>query len=83
MQSQYGIIPRAIRDIFTFMNHEITHEGALFELSMMYLEIYMESLNDLLQKNASIGDNLKMNGNKIINAMKMPVSSPEEIFYYI
>lgn len=28
VQAQYGIIPRAIRDIFEFMNYAIEKEGA-------------------------------------------------------
>ena len=48
IQNLYGIIPRAIRDVFTYMNTAIEQEGAQFELFLNYFEIYKESLNDLL-----------------------------------
>lgn len=80
VQAQYGIIPRAIRDIFEFMNNSIETEGAQFELMMNYFEIYKESLNDLLQPNKEIACNLKMMGSKIINSYKVMIDSPETIF---
>ena len=80
VQAQYGIIPRAIRDIFEFMNNSIETEGAQFELMMNYFEIYKESLNDLLQPNKDIACNLKMMGSKIINSYKVMIDSPETIF---
>ena len=83
VQNQYGIIPRAIRDVFRCMNNSIESEGAQFELLMNYFEIYRESLNDLLQPNKAIATNLKIMGNKILNSYKVPVQSPEQIFYYI
>ena len=51
IQELYGIIPRAIRDIFTFMNRAIEVDDAQFEMFINYFEIYKESLNDLLQPN--------------------------------
>ena len=48
VQNMYGIIPRAIRDFFEFMNNAIDQEGAKFEIGMNYFEIYKESLNNLL-----------------------------------
>lgn len=83
VQAQYGIIPRAIRDIFEFMNYAIEKEGAQFELMMCYFEIYKESLNDLLQPNKEIATNLKMMGSKIINSYKVMIDSPETIFDHI
>lgn len=83
IQTQYGIIPRAIQDVFTYMNKAIENEGAKFELWLNYLEIYKESLNDLLQPNPSLSENLKFQGNKVVNAVTVSVSSPEDIFYYI
>ena len=79
IQSHYGIIPRAIRDIFTYMNTCISESGAQFSFTMNYLEIYKESINDLLQS----ANNLKFNGNKIQGAKTVNVASPEEIFYNI
>jgi hypothetical protein len=83
VQSQYGIIPRAIRDIFEFMNYAIEKEGASFELIMNYFEIYKESLNDLLQPNKDSSANLKMMGSKVVNSYKVMIDSPETIFDHI
>jgi hypothetical protein len=83
VQEQYGIIPRAICDVFKYMNAAIEQEGAQFELYLNYFEIYKESLNDLLQPDRSLGDNLKFRDNKVFNAMTVPVTSPEDIFYNI
>jgi len=83
IQSQYGIIPRAIRDIFEFMNYAIEKEGASFELMMNYFEIYKESLNDLLQPNKEQANNLKMMGSKVVNSYKVMIDSPETIFDHI
>ena len=59
------------------MNTTIENEGAQFELTLNYFEIYKESLNDLLQTNKLISDNLKFSGNKILNSMTVAVNSPE------
>ena len=87
IQSLYGIIPRAIRDVFTFMNKAIEQEQCQFELLINYFEIYKESLNDLLQTDKKLAENLKIvlnNGKCVIyNSKAVPVSSPEEIFYHI
>ena len=83
VQAQYGIIPRAIRDIFEFMNYSIEREGAQFELMMNYFEIYKESLNDLLQPNKDIANNLKMMSSKVVNSYKVMIDSPETIFDHI
>ena len=48
LQNLYGIIPRAIRDFFEYMNTEIEQEGAQFQVFMNYFEIYKESLNNLI-----------------------------------
>jgi hypothetical protein len=50
---------------------------------MNYFEIYKESLNDLLQPNKNLAENLKFSGSKILNAMTVAVTSPEEIFFHI
>ena len=44
----YGIIPRAIGDIFQAINRLVEAEGAQIELSVQYLEIYNEKVKDLL-----------------------------------
>jgi len=56
----YGIIPRAIRDLFEFINNSIEQDGAQFSIQMNYFEIYKESLNNLLSKTRSVSENLKI-----------------------
>ncbi len=65
------------------MNTAIEQDGSQFELFLNYFEIYKESLNDLLQPDRQLSDNLKFVGNKILNAMTVPVTSPEDIFFNI
>ena len=77
VQNLYGIIPRTIRDIFEYMNLAIEQEGARFQLSLNYFEIYKESLNNLLGPKNSTSNNLKISNNKVLNAPPHPVESPE------
>ena len=56
----YGIIPRAIGDIFEAMNRIIEAQGSAFELAVNYFEIYNESINDLLSTNPATSKNLKL-----------------------
>ena len=60
VQTMYGVIPRAIGDIFVAMNRIIEAEGASFALSVNYFEIYNESINDLLSSNDNTSKNLKL-----------------------
>jgi len=46
----YGVIPRAIGDIFLAINRIVEAEGAQIELEVQYLEIYNEKVRDLLTK---------------------------------
>mmetsp|Transcript_18982 Transcript_18982/g.25693 ORF Transcript_18982/g.25693 Transcript_18982/m.25693 type:complete len:90 (+) Transcript_18982:367-636(+) len=46
----YGVIPRAIGDIFEAINRIVGSENAQIELSVQYLEIYNEKIQDLLSK---------------------------------
>ena len=50
VQKMYGIIPRAIGDIFDAINRIVGSENAAIELSVQYLEIYNEKIQDLLGK---------------------------------
>ena len=49
----YGVIPRAIGDIFEAINRIVEAEGAQVELSVQYLEIYNEKVQDLLSAQVS------------------------------
>lgn len=48
IQKMFGIIPRAIGDIFQAINRLVEAEGSQIELSVQYLEIYNEKVKDLL-----------------------------------
>jgi len=50
VQKMYGVIPRAIGDIFLAINRIVEAEGAQIELEVQYLEIYNEKVRDLLTK---------------------------------
>lgn len=78
IEAAYGIIPRAIRDLFIYVNQEID-SGSNFKISMNYFEIYNEILNSLLG-NPATSSNLKIQGKTVLNANPIPVHSPEEIF---
>lgn len=52
----YGIIPRAIGDIFQSINRTIDAEGSQVELTVQYLEIYNEKIKDLLSKQLNTAD---------------------------
>mmetsp|Transcript_24819 Transcript_24819/g.33230 ORF Transcript_24819/g.33230 Transcript_24819/m.33230 type:complete len:101 (-) Transcript_24819:3270-3572(-) len=44
VQKMYGVIPRAIGDIFDAINRVVGSESAQIELSVQYLEIYNEKI---------------------------------------
>lgn len=80
----YGIIPRAIRDFFEFMNNAIVQEDAQFQIGLNYFEIYMESLTNLLGPDDYSSQNLKIvQDQRVLHAPPVLVRSPEEIFHYI
>ena len=80
VEKLYGIIPRAIRDLFIYVNTLIEEEGAQFQISMNYFELFKESLNNLLSNTPSTAENLKISGSTVLNAEPTPVYSPEDIF---
>ena len=82
-QALYGIIPRAIRDLFLFMNEATEKDQAQFQLTMNYFEIYLEKVNDLLNPNREMGKNLDFRGTKVKDSSDVSVQSPEDIFKYI
>jgi len=55
VQRMYGVIPRAIGDIFEDINRVVEAEHAQIELSVQYLEIYNEKIQDLLSKGLNVG----------------------------
>lgn len=51
IQGLYGVIPRAIYEIFVEINKQIEIYNSQFEIKINYFEIYNESLNNLLATN--------------------------------
>ena len=85
VQDLYGIIPRAIFDIFNEINRTIEAHGAQVELKINYFEIYQEVFNDLLSPNPNMGRNLKLRELKsgqvtVLGSDPVFVTSPEDIF---
>ena len=85
VQSLYGIIPRAIFDIFTEINRLVEAHGAEVQLKVNYYEIYQEIFNDLLAPNPNMGKNLKLRELKsgqvtVLGSESVFVTSPEDIF---
>jgi hypothetical protein len=67
------------------MNRLIEADGAAFELSLNYFEIYNESVNDLLSNNPATAKNLKLrempNGQMVVlGGQEQTVSSFDDIF---
>jgi hypothetical protein len=65
------------------MNFASDKEGAQFQVSLNYFEIYKESLNNLLGTSKSSAENLKISNSRVLNANPVPVSSPGDIFRLI
>jgi kinesin family protein 5 len=84
VQELYGIIPRAVFDIFTWINTEMTKDKQTeFEIKVYYFEIYNESLNNLLtmppQKNMKMRE-LKSGMTTVLNCEPNYATCPEDIF---
>ena len=85
VQGLYGIIPRAIFDIFSEINRMIEAHGAQVELKINYYEIYKEIFNDMLSPNPNMGKNLKLREMKngqvvVLGSEAVNVTSPDDIF---
>lgn len=84
IQELYGIIPRAIFDIFTWINIELSKDRQVeFEIKIFYFEIYNESLNNLLtmppQKNLKMRE-MKNGTIAVLNCEPNYATTPEDIF---
>lgn len=82
VQKLYGIIPRTILTIFQMINDGIK-KGIKFTLKCSYLEVYNESINDLLTRPPRLGLKIREYPNigmVVMGLEEVYVSSPEEIF---
>lgn len=84
VQELYGIIPRAVFDIFTWINMEMAKDHQTeFEIKVYYYEIYNESLNNLLtmppQKNLKMRE-MKNGSIAVLNCEPNYATSPEDLF---
>lgn len=84
VQQLYGIIPRAVFDIFTWINLELSKDRQIeFEIKIFYYEIYNECLNNLLtmppQKNLKMRE-LKNGSIAVLNCEPNYATCPEDIF---
>ena len=86
VQNQYGIIPRAIFDVFSEINRLVElQQSSSFEIKINYFEIYQESFNDLLATNPSQSQNLKLREQKdgqliVVGANVFTVGCPDDVF---
>lgn len=82
VQELFGIIPRTILTIFQVINDGIK-KGIKFSLKCSYLEVYNESINDLLTNPPKLGLKIREYPNigmVVMGLEESYVSSPEEIF---
>ena len=78
-----GLIPRAIEDIFKYIENNLNSDTT-FIIRVTYLQIYNESIDDLLKpekKNLSIRENNKK-GLYVENLSEWAVRSPNDIYCY-
>lgn len=84
VQEKYGVIPRAIEQIF-MAKEEGERVGINFEMKVSYFEIYNEELNDILihppLKNLKV--RMLPQGLHIEGGSKVSVLTPEEIFGHL
>lgn len=86
IQRLYGIIPRAMADIFMEINRIQDQENAKFKIKANYYEIYNEKFNDITLGKA--GENLKImevphQGIIVKGDQPHYVTSPEDFFKVI
>ncbi|XP_032223609.1 kinesin-like protein KIF27 isoform X2 [Nematostella vectensis] len=81
MDDQYGIIPRAVKQIFQAF--EESKQKIVFEVHVSYIEIYLEELRDLLDLDTSSKDIHIREDDKgntvVVGAMEQPVQSLDEV----
>ncbi|EDO49990.1 predicted protein [Nematostella vectensis] len=77
MDDQYGIIPRAVKQIFQAFESK---QKIVFEVHVSYIEIYLEELRDLLDLDTSSKDiHIREDDKGNTGAMEQPVQSLDEV----
>ncbi|KAI8080836.1 P-loop containing nucleoside triphosphate hydrolase protein [Gilbertella persicaria] len=81
-ETEPGVIPRSVHNVFDFIKKAVTRE---FLLRVSYLEIYNETIKDLLNPS---NDNLKVHQDKIRGIYVSPlteevVTTPEDVMRII
>ncbi|KAI8372322.1 kinesin family member 11 [Choanephora cucurbitarum] len=81
-ESEPGIIPRSVHNVFEYIKKAITRE---FLLRVSYLEIYNETIKDLLNPS---NDNLKIHQDKVRGVFVSPlteevVTTPDDVLRII
>ncbi|KAG8898687.1 Kinesin-like protein kip2, partial [Tulasnella sp. 403] len=69
-ESEPGIIPRAMRDVFTYIRNTPSRE---FLLRASYLEIYKEQIHDLLSSSTGSGGSLVLQDNGVVPGLREEV----------
>ncbi|KAI8343401.1 P-loop containing nucleoside triphosphate hydrolase protein [Chlamydoabsidia padenii] len=80
-----GVIPKAVRDVFMYIEEEAVDREFLLQVS--YMEIYNEKINDLLSSThttAGLSIRISNNGQDYVeNLTTIPVTTPEEVMAFI
>lgn len=86
IQEMYGLIPRAIGEIFEAINQiNESDKGTRIEMAVQYLEIYNEQVMDLLSSTPKTDQSLKLrelpNGQmSVMGSITKAVSTFDDIF---
>ncbi|KAM9972342.1 hypothetical protein ACTFIW_007401 [Dictyostelium discoideum] len=90
--SQRGMIPRTVEKIFSSIQ-DLTEKGWTYQIECFFLEIYNETINDLLNTTTTSGGNSKSNEIKyeikhnpdtnvttVTNMTVVPVTHPSQVY---
>lgn len=83
--SDDGMIPRAVRQIFT-AKEELAERGWVYELEGCFVEVYNENIHDLIgkaeeldKKRCEIRHDLARQRTEVVGATVVPLNTPEEV----
>ncbi|KAK5576737.1 hypothetical protein RB653_007881 [Dictyostelium firmibasis] len=86
--SQRGMIPRTVEKIFSSIQ-ELSEKGWTYQIECFFLEIYNETINDLLNTTSKnnnndlkyeIKHNLENNVTTVTNMTVVPVTNPKQVY---